>query len=270
MTEVLSCKTSGATLGYSIRQNGPDLPPLVFVHGYGGRSTLDSYKQLLEALAGRHTVYAVDMRGHGASASNFHGWSLESLATDIQEFCSALNLNQPVFVGHSLGGFLGLLTEINYPGTFSSLCLVTPTSPRGQQSPDEMVQFFVEHGRNKDALRGMFAPMYAVESDGRLETVVEANALLSPEVHRAFFEEFARTSIEEKLAGLTLPTLLLIGAKDIVVDPSDQHLIGHRMPRCKGVLFTIHGHMLPQEAPVTVAREILNFLVHDADELRAA
>lgn len=270
MAKVLSCKTIGATLGYSIHRSEENLPPLVFVHGYGARATLDSYVQLLEALAGRYTVYAIDMRGHGASATGFDGWSLGLLAKDIGEFCSALKLEKPVFVGHSLGGFLGLLTEIDNPGIFSSICLVTPASPRGQRSPDEMVQFFIEHGQNKDALRGMFAPMYAGESTGRLEAVVEANAILSPEVHRSFFEEFARTSIEEELAGLTLPTLLLIGAKDVVVDPGDQHRIGERMPRCKEVRFTVHGHMLPQEAASVTAREILNFLAHDADELRAA
>ena len=90
---------NGAQLGYSIHGAGPDKPPLVFVHGGLLRSTAGLYEELLDLLARRYAVHALDLRGHGASAGALEGWSLEAVADDVVAFSRALELDRPAVVG---------------------------------------------------------------------------------------------------------------------------------------------------------------------------
>src|SRR5262249_28376691 len=68
--------------------------------GYGGR-----FRRLAQtALAGRR-VLAFDLRGHGASRWE-PPWDLDPHAADLVETLDGLGLEQPDWVGHSIGGRL--------------------------------------------------------------------------------------------------------------------------------------------------------------------
>lgn len=262
MLEIRTIQTRGAELGYSVHGEATERPPLVFVHGYALRATLDPYQDLLGLLSKRYTVYALDMRGHGASAAALSGWSLPALADDIADFVSALSLDRPFYVGHSLGAFLGLWAEMRYPGLFSALCLLTPAPAHGAKAPAETVQFYIEHGRNKELMRGAFRAMFMSPTDERVEIVAEAAVLLDPAIHRTFLEEFAASSIEDRLKDVKAPALVLLGAQDIVSPIEEQWSIGALLPHCKQVTFSNQGHMMPNEHPELTAHELLAFLDH--------
>jgi pimeloyl-ACP methyl ester carboxylesterase len=123
---------NGVELGYCTLGAGPNKPPLVFVHGAFLRSTAGPYEELLQLLAQHYTVHALDLRGCGASARAVEGWTFEAVANDIVAFSRALGLHRPVYVGHSLGAFIGLFAEIRHPGAFSALCPVVPGPSQSQ------------------------------------------------------------------------------------------------------------------------------------------
>src|SRR6266700_2274489 len=78
-------------------------PSMVLIHGI--TSSARSWMRVGPALADRYRVYAFDMRGHGDSVKPLSGaYSLRQTADDAVAFIEALELQQPVLLGHSWGG----------------------------------------------------------------------------------------------------------------------------------------------------------------------
>lgn len=144
IADIKHLRLGDVELAYSVYGEDKKGTPIVFVHGYMGRATGQPYEELLNLLARDRMVYAVDMRGHGGSADAMTQWSLNVLADDVVAFTQALGLEKPVFAGHSLGAFVGLLAEMRHSGTFASLCLLAPAAAKGwEETPPEMVQLLI-------------------------------------------------------------------------------------------------------------------------------
>jgi pimeloyl-ACP methyl ester carboxylesterase len=62
----------------------------------------------LEHFAAGHRVVNVDLRGHGDSDAPQQTYEMALLASDVGWICDQLGLEQPVLVGHSLGGLVAL------------------------------------------------------------------------------------------------------------------------------------------------------------------
>lgn len=258
-------------LAYSVHGEGKKGPPIVFVHGYMGRATGKPYEALLNLLARDRPVYAVDMRGHGGSAGAMTEWSLNALADDVVAFTKAIGLNKPVFAGHSLGAFVGLLAEMRHRGTFASLCLLAPAAAKGwEETPPEMVQLLLEHGQDKSLMREAFRPMFVRPDDETLEVVVDAVTSVNESLHETYFEKTPNLSIDARLPEVGIPALVLTGERDVVVRPENQHDMARKLRLSKEVVYAGEGHMLPNELPAGVAREILSFLEFDARLLEEA
>jgi pimeloyl-ACP methyl ester carboxylesterase len=81
-------------------------PPLVFVPGWCCDRTL--FAPQVDRFRRSRRVVALDLRGCGASPVTEDGYDIPSLAADVGALCDDLGLEQPVLVGHSLGGMIGL------------------------------------------------------------------------------------------------------------------------------------------------------------------
>lgn len=268
--EIEQISLNGAELGYCAHGAGPTKPPLVFVHGGFLRSTAGPYEELLELLARGYAVYALDLRGHGASAGALAGWSLAALADDIVAFSRALQLDDPVFVGHSLGAFIGVLAEIRHPGAFSALCLLSPGPANPTLDPVNALNFLIEHAHDRDMLRQGFDKMFFRPPGRMLDVTLDAASIIDEKVFRALQEENSRVSIDGQLKDITAPVLLVCGQRDNVVPPARQDDMAHKIQCCKEVVFSTEGHMLPIENAAMAAREILSFLDHDREQMASA
>ena len=81
-------------------------PPLLLIHGWGASRGV--FAPLIHATSGAHRVVAVDLPGHGESDAPAQEPSVEAFADDVARVMSALGLDRPVLIGHSLGGLVAL------------------------------------------------------------------------------------------------------------------------------------------------------------------
>lgn len=259
----------GVRLAYQTHSGPPDAPALVFVHGYNLRSTGPIYGDLLGRLTATHTVYAVDMRGHGGSATATADWSLERLADDAAAFARALRLNRPAYVGHSFAGAVGLLTALRHPEAFSAFALVATVPATGASGLDVSAarELLATKGRDPATLHEFFTPMYRLGRAADIARAMEAAVLVEPSVHRAFFPQLGAFSIQDRLGAISAPVLLVNGGADKVTSPEQQHKTALGLTRSKEVIFSGENHMLPIESAAAVAREVQTFLLHDASGL---
>lgn len=94
--------------------------PVILVHGNG--ETHKIFDALIPELSKKHTVYAIDSRGHGLSAA-VNEYHYADMAEDIAAFVQALDLIKPAFYGFSDGGIVGLIAASRYPTMFSALAV---------------------------------------------------------------------------------------------------------------------------------------------------
>jgi pimeloyl-ACP methyl ester carboxylesterase len=86
--------------------SGVGEPTFILIHGLGAtRRIWDFVVPLLRA---EHKVIAFDLRGHGETEKPEVGYSLEDLASDIDELMRRYGVMHPVLVGHSAGANLAL------------------------------------------------------------------------------------------------------------------------------------------------------------------
>lgn len=256
-------EVNGTRLAYQIHSNGVRRRPLVLVHGYALRATGDIYAALIAQLVVKFDVYALDLRGHGGSASSFTGWSQTAIADDVAAFVAKLGLRGALFAGHSLGGFTGMLAQIRHPGTFSALALLATAVAAGGSVADGTKEAFMNNAKDKTFTEPAFAAMYLRPNKDNIGKSVDAISLIDPSVHDAFFTNYARNVITEELSNISVPVLLINGRRDTVVAPEQQHATALGLANSKEVIFSNEGHMMPIEAPDATAREMINFFLHD-------
>ncbi len=106
-------------------------PPMLFSHGFGCDQNM--WRHVAPAFEDTHRIVLFDHVGFGAS--DVTAWSpqryatLQGYADDVLEICAALELEDVVFVGHSVSSMIGVLAAIAEPQRFQRLVLVAP-SPR--------------------------------------------------------------------------------------------------------------------------------------------
>jgi pimeloyl-ACP methyl ester carboxylesterase len=76
------------------------------------------WRNLMPALADRHRVLAMDLRGFGWSDAPRDGYEKENLATDVLAVLDELGLERVKLVGHDWGGWIGFLLCLRAPERF--------------------------------------------------------------------------------------------------------------------------------------------------------
>ena len=74
---------------------------IVMIPGWSQSAVL--FREQLLPMSKHFRCFAVDMRGHGESENNGHGFTIDRLATDLKEFIDELSLENPILLGHSMG-----------------------------------------------------------------------------------------------------------------------------------------------------------------------
>lgn len=93
--------------------------PLVILHGLFGQS--DNWNSLARQFSehGFH-VFAVDQRNHGLSPHS-EEMNFGAMAEDLSGFLKEHHLDQPILLGHSMGGKTVLRFELDFPGVAAKL-----------------------------------------------------------------------------------------------------------------------------------------------------
>ena len=132
--------SSGLTLAADA-VGAPGAPTLLFLHGSG--QTRQSWGRALEEAARRgYRALSLDLRGHGDSAWAPDGnYTLERFADDVREVIRHLG-TEPILVGASLGGIVGMLIGASPPPVLRGLVLVDIT-PRVEMSGANEVTAFM-------------------------------------------------------------------------------------------------------------------------------
>lgn len=121
-------------------------PNLIFFHGGGLRH--NSYLPLIQELSKYFCVYYFNLPGHGKKQTDGNP---SNAVKDIFREIKDINITDPIFVGHSLGG-LYAYEVANKLGNFSSMVLLDPLLNKCKQRKGVL---FLKYIFSKN-IRGLF------------------------------------------------------------------------------------------------------------------
>lgn len=260
----------GARLRYAV---GGDGLPLVLVHGLGG--TIENWRALAPALAARHRVFVPDLPGHGRSEALPEAPNVDPLADAVLAVADEEEIGGAVWVGHSLGGLVGLRAAARRPdavrglvlaasagiGSTSRAAQVTLTLAGLLQPGKAIAPFRRSWARSRLGRRAVFGWWGVADADA-LEPEAAESFLVGPAYHtntRQAGRALLATDPRDELDAVDCPCLCLWGASDAWVKLEDGVEYARRL---RAPLRTIAGcgHLLIGERPDACLAAIEEFV----------
>lgn len=110
--------------------------PLIILHGLFGQS--DNWNTLAKRFADAgFRVFTVDQRNHGLSPHS-DVWDYQSMAEDINFFIQQHQLENPILLGHSMGGKTVMFFELLFTGIAKKI-IVADIAPRAYEPHHDAV-----------------------------------------------------------------------------------------------------------------------------------
>lgn len=104
-----------------------ELPPLLFLHNFGGGASAYEWSKVYPAFAFTHRILAPDLIGWGDSAHPVRDYQISDYLTTIAQFITATCQEPVTVVASSLTAALTIRLAIQQPELFKNLCLVCPS-----------------------------------------------------------------------------------------------------------------------------------------------
>ena len=104
-----------------------DLPPLIFLHNFGGGASAYEWSKVYPAFATNYRVLAPDLIGWGQSAHPVRDYQSADYLTTIAEFIQQSCRSPVTVVASSLTAALTVRLAIQQPDLFQALFLVCPS-----------------------------------------------------------------------------------------------------------------------------------------------
>ncbi|WP_058300255.1 alpha/beta fold hydrolase [Gorillibacterium timonense] len=255
-------EANGITLAYEDHGAGK---PLLLLHGFCGSSLY--WQKVIPLLAGHCRVIAPDLRGHGESEAPEEAvYSMEANADDIAALIQALDLDRPIVLGHSLGGYIALALAERYGELLSGFGLIHstayPDTEESRAGRDKGIATIRSEGITAfvDGLvPKLFAPEHLTSMPEAVEEAKRIGRGTSAAGAAATQEGMKRRPDRNSvLAETGLPVLLVAGLRDGIVPVEKTFSVRRASITC--VELEEAGHMSMLETPDPLAEGILSFL----------
>jgi 3-oxoadipate enol-lactonase len=189
--------------------------PVIFSHGWLDDCSV--WKPQADIIARDHTVILYDLRGHGRSEKPSGDYSVQALAEDLNSLVQALKLEKVTLAGFSLGGMLSLLYTLQNPGRVSRLVLVGAAAKMPKRA--HVLGAMMRVVRHRTLLKTLLVKFrFYKPSSGIIDAFMSKAMLVPKEVAQDSFREFTnRYDIRNRISEIRVPTLLVVGEKDIGV-----------------------------------------------------
>ena len=247
-----------------VREEGSG-PPILLVHGLGADHTV--WNAQIAPLSKRFRVLAPDLRGHGRSP--FPPGSTLSFAeiiADLERALAERDLGNAHVVGLSAGAFVGLSWAVRAPSRFRSLILcggATHCDAHSRAVARSWADTYRDEGPDAFVLR-LVKDLYAPEwIEGHMDAVDRLRSDVKGKDYRGAMlwgASIASYDLRGRLSKMAVPTLVLHGMDDRVVDASHARLLRQTIQGTQVKLFALTGHMVPVERPEECAVAIRDWV----------
>ena len=234
----------------------PSLPTLLFLHG--GNQSAHSWDLVSLHLADRFHIIAPDQRGHGDSEwARDADYSSHAMAADAHAILSHFNIDQPIVIGHSMGGMNTLRLALEQPDLLDRLVLVD-VGPELSEAGAKTIRNFVVDNREFDDLEDFIQNVQKYDpyrSREHIERTVKYNLLERADgkyiSKRDHGPRLATTQMQREqsdrfflsdASAISQPTLVIRGADSNLFSPEAAQRFAEALPQGQLKTVSDSGH----------------------------
>jgi pimeloyl-ACP methyl ester carboxylesterase len=286
--ETLKAKYANPTSKFVTLENGvnvhyrdqgrADGPPLVLVHGFA--ANLDTWEPWVARLGDTYRVVSLDLPAHGLTVTPpGYMMSTAGQVEVIDQLTRKLGLTPFVLAGNSMGGGASWNYALSHPDRLRGLILVASVGPR----PPE-----VEGAPPREGPPAVFRVMANPVGRAALRSL-NPRPLAEPGLKRAYIDESLVTpalvdryvdlalapgrremilagrqgrpsASPDAVKGVSTPTLVMHGEKDVVVPPEVGRRLAELIPGARLVIYPEAGHVPMEQIPDRSAADVRAFI----------
>jgi len=248
------------------RETGSGATNLIILHGLFGSS--DNWMSIAKDLKEDYKIYLVDQRNHGQSPHTDE-FNYKLLSEDLKDFIDQHQIQNPVVIGHSMGGKTAMNFAVHYPDKLKAL-VVVDIAPK---------DYKVHHDVILDGL--LEIPVDSISSRNEADTILAKNV---PElgVRQFLLKNLSRkpeggfewklnlnsiaSNIEVIGQGMQYDgtydntSLFIRGKNSKYIRDEDRDIIKKLFPKSNLVTIADAGHWVHAEKPEEFVSTLRNFL----------
>lgn len=245
--------------------------PVILLHGLG--ANVGRWTDTVNALAADYRVLAYDLPGFGKSEKGEHPYSIAFFLQVLEELIATLKLEDPILVGHSLGGAVVLEYLLKHPQKVPRAVVVTPAGVRHSHS-------IIGRMLGSLLIKAPFSQRVVPRAIGRcavqrtepiLDMVFQSTHADEdpqwPQVMRAIRRATGHLmaySVKHRLKEITSPLLVVWGEDDTLQLPHLAMVMHRHIPLARIAILPECGHYPMLEKPDEFNRIVKDFLAGES------
>lgn len=248
-----SARVNGWQVPYIQAGQHDDRETVLLIHGFG--DSKDRFVDLAKGLTDDFRIIAPDLPGFGESANRSdQKFSADFYRNVIIGFLDELEIESAHLVGYSMGGLLSAKVAAASPQRVRTLTLLAPAGLPGDELSE--VDRLLESGqtpliyRNRESLERLltlnfngdfYVPDFAFRA---LLAEGKERADLHELIFDQLFDRNAITEFQQQVASIDVPTIVIWGMEDRILDASSADRWQEVNPRIKVAKLSGVGHAL--------------------------
>ena len=231
-------------------------PEVLLISGLGDPA--EAWQPQLDGLADRYRLTAFDNRGVGRTPLPDGPLSPATIADDAAALLQALEVPSAHVAGFSMGSAIAQELALRHPGLVRSLVLVSTYARPDALFRSQLTfwRWLVEVAPSERAFfEAIFTWVYTprAHADGSVAEIVE-EALAFPheqsiEAFQAQVDACLAHDTTDRLAEITVPTLVVAGELDILLPPRLGEAVAAAIPNARFEVWPGEAHQPFQEVP---------------------
>ncbi len=255
----------GVSIYYEVDGSGD---PLVLIEGLGyanwmwvKQRSLSKYVKLI--------IY--DNRGVGYSSKPDRPYTMDDFADDLEDLLNYLSIDKAFLWGVSMGGMIAMYFTYKNPDRVRGLILgETNFGIKSVPPSKEALEILMQppkSGLDKremliERMRIAFSREYFNKHRDEIEYLVNLRIRFE-EDPKAYNNQLAAVlsfDFKDKLPSIRVPTLIVTGDEDYVVNPQNSYIINQSIPNSKLIILRGAGHLAIIERAEDYNKVVLNFI----------
>lgn len=237
---------SGQVVDYIDEGQGPTL---LMVHGWLDKKS--TWRPLIEILKSDFRCVAIDLPNFGASSDNESVIDLAGFAEALAEFIKKLGLEKYTFIGHSMGGQIGIYAVGKGILQPRGLILISSAGVRDDKAS------------KRKALKAgaiVFRRLIPTAAKKKLYRAISSDydPSLKP-THKAVIDAVLSTDVQHEASLIQTPTLLVYGSEDTSTPPKYGQIFHGLIKESRYEEITNGDHWIHQKTALEVAELIKAF-----------
>ena len=250
-------KVNNININYEQKGSG-DL--VVLLHGWG--SNIKLFSNLIDLLAQKYTVVAMDMPGFGESQEPPCAWCVDDYVQFVIDFLADYDCKNITFLGHSFGGrvIIKLNSRENLPFEINKVILVDSAGILPPKSNKKSFRtYYYKFG--KTILSTKIAQKIVPDAlENFRKKMGSADYAAASPLMRQVLVKVVNEDLEPLLKNIKCPTLLIWGVNDTATPLSDGEKMEQLIPDAGLVKLENAGHYSFLEQQFTFNRVMCSFM----------